>query len=66
MSKHEPDSAEFLQMLKFFWEKKGDLACYCDFDPLRLEREFPAIAKAWCDYNTSKQILTLVLRGAQT
>jgi hypothetical protein len=56
------DREDAINMLAYFWEEKGDLERWCDFDREHLAREFPAVLKAWDDYKTSRLVLDAVVR----
>lgn len=51
--------------LKYFWQYKGDLERYCNFEVLKpvLEKEKPEVIKAWNDYKASIKILDLVIEN---
>lgn len=51
-----------ISMLPYFWESKGDIERWCDFDREYLRREFPAVLKAWDDYKASRAVLDAVMR----
>lgn len=52
-------------MLKYFWEEKGDITRYCDFEELipKIQQEYPELLKAWYDYQASIKILDLVVNS---
>jgi hypothetical protein len=50
-----------LDMLRYFWEQKGDLERYTSFE--KAIAEFPEVGKAWADYKMAEKILSAVLRG---
>jgi len=51
--------------LKYFWEEKGDLERFCDFELLKpqIQEQFPELLKAWYDYRTSIKILNAVVKS---
>ena len=56
------DREDAINMLAYFWEEKGDLERWTDFDREHLARDFPAVLKAWDDYKTSRLVLDAVVR----
>lgn len=54
-------------MLLYFWEEKGDIERYCDFENVlpELQKQYPEVLKAWNDYKISKRTLTSVLKSIQ-
>lgn len=52
-----------LDMLRYFWEEKGDIERWTGFDRAAIAKEYPEVLKAWDDYNTARRLLTAVLRG---
>ena len=48
---------------KYFWEYKGDLERYCNFEKLKpqIQNELPEVLKAWEDYKTSIKMLDIVM-----
>jgi hypothetical protein len=59
---NEMDREEAIDMLAYFWEEKGDMERWCDFDRDYLAREFPVVLKAWEDYKISRLVLGAVVR----
>jgi hypothetical protein len=57
-----PTRHDAINMLAYFWEEKGDIERWCGFDREHLAREFPAVLKAWNDYNASREVLNAVIR----
>lgn len=53
----------YADMMRYFWEEKGDIERYSSFSRERTAAEFPEVLKAWDDYNTSRKVLSAVLRG---
>jgi hypothetical protein len=53
---------EIANMTAFFWEEKGDLTRWVDFDLEELRREFPVVARAWEQYQDSRKLLTLAIK----
>jgi hypothetical protein len=55
-----------LDMLVYFWEEKGDVTRYCEWERMQpeLQRKYPEIIKAWNDYLASRRTLTAVLHYA--
>lgn len=56
------DREESTATLAYFWNEKGDIERWCNFDRAYLAREFPAVLKAWDDYKASKAVLDAVMR----
>lgn len=54
-----------IQDLKYFWQEKGNLERFCDFEELKpqIQNEYPELLKAWYDYKASIQILNLVIES---
>lgn len=52
-------------MLKYFWEEKGSLERYFEFDNLKpiLREQYPQIIKAWEDYKASIAIMDAVIKS---
>ena len=50
-------------MLQYFWEAKGDIERYCDFEELKpeIKKELPKLWKAWKKYNKSLKGLNEVI-----
>lgn len=48
---------QFLEDIKYFWEYKGDITRYIDFDRERLKRLAPHILLAWDSYLLHKFML---------
>jgi len=53
----------YADMMRYFWEEKGSIERYASFSRERTATEFPEVLRAWDDYNTSRRVLTAVLRG---
>ncbi len=53
-----------LKMIRYFWEEKEDIERYVGYEEILpdLERDYPAIVKAWKDYKASRDILSAVIR----
>lgn len=56
------DREEAVNLLAYFWEEKGDMERWCDFNRDYLAKEFPAVLKAWDDYKASRLVLDAVVR----
>lgn len=56
------DREDAVNMLAYFWEEKGNLERWADFDRGYLAQEFPAVLKAWDDYKSSRLVLDAVVR----
>lgn len=52
-----------LNDLVYFWQNKGDLERFTNFEKLKpkIENEYPEILKAWNDYKTSIKIMNSVM-----
>jgi len=52
-------------MLRYFWEEKGDLSAYCDFEELKpaIRKECPELLWAWQDYLKSVKNLDAICRS---
>ena len=59
------DREDVVKMIAYFWQEKGDMERWCDFDRDYLAREFPAVLKAWDDYKISRLVLDAVVRDAR-
>ena len=57
------NAEEMLDMLRYFWEEKGDIERYSGFDREAIAKAYPEVLKAWDDYNTARRMLNAVLRG---
>ena len=44
---YKVDDEEFLRMLRYFYEKKGDPSCYTDWDEGRFMSLCPEAHRAW-------------------
>lgn len=51
-----------ISMLTYFWQEKGDIERWCDFDREHLRAEFPAVLRAWEDYKAGRAVLDAVMR----
>lgn len=51
---------EEAQMLRYFWEEKGDVTRYIGWEDAI--EQFPKIKRAWQKYEAAKQKLSRVLR----
>lgn len=56
---------EDLGMISYFWTEKGDPESWSGWEKTlpALEREYPAVVKAWKDYKTAEQMLDAVMKG---
>ena len=52
---------EEARSLHYFWIECGNLERWAGFDRSKLAAEFPAVLKAWDDYNASKLVLDAVI-----
>ena len=50
-----------LNMIRYFWENKGDIERYNGYDEASLERSAPHVLKAWKDYKIARSILDAVI-----
>jgi len=52
-------------MLRYFWEEKGDITRYCEFEELKpiIQEEYPELLKAWYDYQASIKIMDAVCKS---
>ena len=52
-------------MLRYFWEEKGDITKYCEFEKLKpaIHEEHPELLKAWYDYQVSIKIMDVVCKS---
>lgn len=57
-------SDEQRESLRYFWEEKGDITRYCDFERLKpvLRDEFPEILTAWDNYQASIKAMDIAIR----
>jgi len=51
------------RLLKYFWEEKGDLERWVEWDTN--PHIPPEVRKVWQDYKTAERILSLVINGLQ-
>ena len=51
--------------LGYFWSEKGDIERWTGFDREMLRREFPAVLKAWDDYQASRAVMDAVMRDLE-
>jgi hypothetical protein len=52
---------EAFYSLKYFWNEKGDMESYCDFEAsIKL---FPLLEKAWKDYKLAIQMIDCILEN---
>ena len=58
-------TSEQKDMIRYFWEEKGSLERYCDFEELKpiIQEEYPEILKAWYDYKASIKIMDAVINS---
>ena len=56
---------EDISMLKYFWEEKGDIKKYCEFNDLLpiLREEHPEVIIALENYENSLKILNNVIKA---
>lgn len=56
---------EHLNMIRYFWEEKGDITRYYAFEELKpiLQERYPALLKAWNDYKASIQLMDFVTKS---
>lgn len=56
---------EQISYLKYFWEERGDIERYCDFEKLKpqIQEQFPELLKAWYDYKASIKIMDAVVES---
>ena len=54
---------EQIDDLRYFWQEKGNLERYCDFEKLKpqIEKQLPLLFKAWNDYKLSIENLNMVV-----
>ena len=57
------DREEIVNMLRYFWQEKGDLERWVDFKRPEVVGEFPEVIKAWNDYKAAEGILSAVIQG---
>jgi hypothetical protein len=58
-----PDRAEYLLMVRYFWEEKGDVERYVCYTPELTRQYSPALATALQNYKDAKAVLDAVIRG---
>ena len=58
-----PIKEEDITMLKYFWEEKGDMTRYCDYEEIKedLDKNYPEISKAYKDYIASKAVYKSIM-----
>ncbi len=56
-----PDDAEFLRMVRYFYETKGDPTRFVDWDEDRLEELRPAVYEAWRKFLRAKMRLRALM-----
>lgn len=54
---------QYANMLRYFWEEKGDIERYVSFSRERTAAEFTEVLKAWDDCTASRKVLSAVLCG---
>jgi len=56
---------EHLAMLKYFWNEKGDIERYCDFEEIipLLQIHHPELLKVWYDYKANIKLLDIVINN---
>ena len=52
-----------LGSIRYFWEEKGDVTRYCDWE--RCKADFPEIEKAWNDFKLAERVLDAVINGVK-
>jgi len=60
------DRGDAENLIAYFWEEKGDLERWCDFDREYMAKEFPAVLKAWDNYKANLLVLDAVVRDMKT
>jgi hypothetical protein len=50
-----------LDMLKYFWDEKGDISRYCNYDEAKLREYLPHVWQAWTQYRQAHRMLNAVL-----
>jgi len=65
LNKMEKLTEEQISDLKYFWEEKGDIERYCDFEKLKpqIQEQLPELLKAWYDYKASIKIMDAVIKS---
>lgn len=56
---------QHLTMLRYFWEEKGDIERYCEYNKILpiLEKERPEVVKAWNDYKVSIRTMNAIMKS---
>lgn len=62
----EDDYRDNIHMLQYFWEEKGDISRYCDYDEAKLQEYLPHVWQAWTQYRLAIRTLTAALGGDPT
>ena len=50
-------------MLDYFWNDKGDLTRWCDWEEFTKKPEAAPVVKAWNDYQTAQEMMEIVIQG---
>ena len=52
-------------MLDYFWNDKGDLTRWCDWERFKSEHPRHPVVATWERYQAEKEALTLMVRGGR-
>lgn len=63
----DEEFASHLSSIKYFWEEKGDVERYCDWESIQPElmKRRPDIAIAYQDYKARRMIFSALVRSIE-
>lgn len=56
-----PDDQEFLHMVRYFYDAKGDPTRYTEWDEARFRRLAPVAWHLWLEYRMTKRMLNTAM-----
>lgn len=54
---------DFRNMVKYFWQEKGDIERWSSFDRAFAEEHFPHVLDAWERHKKAEKILSLIVES---
>ena len=63
MEEYEDSDQQFLDMLRYFHEAKGDITRYTEWDEERFKRLDPAAHAAWVDLARAEKLFNRLMRS---
>ena len=57
------EGEEYLSNIRYFWQEKGDIERFCDFDIKKLEEYCPELAEAYKQYKNYEKIVETLLNN---